>query len=106
VAAHGGRAVLSVPLDNLHEWPRAREALCAAIPDAAVDDRDAGSVTVVGTGAGAGTEALRGVAAELRALGEEPRALLATPIRVTAWCSAARAPDAVRALHRRLVEEA
>jgi hypothetical protein len=24
---------------------------------------------------------------------------------VTAWCSAARAPDAVRTLHRRLVED-
>jgi aspartate kinase len=106
VAAHGGRAVLSIPLDNLHEWPRAREALSAAVPDAAVDDRDAGSVTVVGTGAGAGTEVLRAVAAELHALGEEPRALLATPVRVTAWCTAARAPEAVRALHRRLVERA
>jgi aspartate kinase len=105
VAAHGGRAVLCVPLDNLHEWPRAREALSATVPDAAVDDRDAGSVTVVGTRAGMGTEVLRAVAGELRALGEEPRALVATPIRVTAWCSAARAPEAVRALHRRLVEE-
>ena len=44
--------------------------------------------------------------AAVRAAGEEPRALLATAIRVTAWCSAARAPEAVRTLHRRLVEEA
>jgi hypothetical protein len=43
--------------------------------------------------------------AALREVGEEPRALLATPLRVTAWCAAARAPDAVRLLHRRLVED-
>jgi hypothetical protein len=42
----------------------------------------------------------------LRELGEEPRALWATSLRVTAWCGAPAAPEAVRRLHRRLVEEA
>ncbi len=106
VSAHGGRALAVVPLDNAHEWTAARGELLAAVPDAAVDDRDAGSVSVVGTRAGAGPEVLREVVAAVRAAGEEPRALLATAIRVTAWCSAARAPEAVRTLHRRLVEEA
>jgi len=101
-AGHGGRALLVVPLDNVHEWGRAREALLAAVPDAAVDDRDAGSVSVVGPGAGAAL--LLEVLGALAALGEEPRAAWATSLRVTAWCSAARAPEAVRALHRRLVE--
>jgi aspartate kinase len=106
VVAQGGRALAVVPLDNVHEWPSARAELLAAVPDAAIDDRDAGSVSVVGTRAGAGSEVLRELVAAVRATGEEPRALLATPIRVTAWCSASRAPDAVRALHRRLVDGA
>jgi aspartate kinase len=106
VIAHGGRAVAVVPLDNAHEWPVARGELLAAVPEAAIDDRDAGSVTVVGTRAGVGNEVLREVLAAVRAGGEEPRALLATSIRVTAWCAAARAPEAVRVLHRRLVEGA
>jgi hypothetical protein len=42
--------------------------------------------------------------AALREVGEEPRALVATSLRVTAWCAAARAPDAVRLLHRKLLE--
>ncbi len=104
VMAQGGRAVAVVPLDNAHEWPAARAELAAAVPDAGIDDRDAGSVTVVGTRVGAGPEVLREVLASAREAGEEPRALLATPIRVTAWCTASRAPDLVRALHRRLVE--
>ena len=74
------------------------------MPDAAVDDRDAGSVSVVGARAGAGPGVLLEVLDALREVGEEPRALLATSLRVTAFCSAARAPEAVRVLHRRLVE--
>jgi aspartate kinase len=104
VAAHGGRALAVIPLDNVHEWAAARAELLAAVPDAAVDDRDAGSVSVVGTRAGAGPGVLREVVAAVRAAGEEPRGLVASSIRVTAWCSAGRAPDVVRALHRRLVE--
>ena len=105
VLAPGGRALAVIPLDNVHEWPVARGDLVAAVPDAAVDDRDAGSVTVVGTRAGEGPGVLREVVAAVRAAGEEPRALVASAIRVTAWCAAARAPEAVRTLHRRLVEE-
>jgi aspartate kinase len=105
VAAHGGRALAVIPLDNVHEWASARAELLAAVPDAAVDDRDAGSVSVVGARAGAGPGVLREVLAAVRGAGEEPRAVLATGFRVTAWCSAARAPEAVRVLHRRLVEE-
>jgi aspartate kinase len=104
VAAHGGRALAVIPLDNVHEWAAARAELLAAVPDAAVDDRDAGSVSVVGTRAGAGPGVLREVVAAVRAAGEEPRALVASSIRVTAWCSAGRAPEVVRALHRMLVE--
>jgi aspartate kinase len=104
VAAHGGRALVVVPLDNVHEWGPARAELLAAVPDAAVDDRDAGSVSVVGSRVGAGPGVLREVLSAVRDAGEEPRALLATAIRITAWCSAARTPDAVRALHGRLVE--
>ena len=96
VLAQGGRALLVLPLDNAHEWPAARAGLLAAVPDAAVDDGDAGSVTVVGTRAGAGPGVLREVIAAVRAAGEEPRALLATPIRVTAYCAASKAPEAVR----------
>ncbi|MEI7705222.1 MAG: aspartate kinase [Deltaproteobacteria bacterium] len=106
VAALGGRALLVIPLDNVHEWPAARGDLVAAVPDAAVDDRDAGSVSVVGSRAGAGPGLLLDVVAALREVGEEPRAVLATPLRVTAFCAAARAPDAVRLLHRRLVPTA
>jgi aspartate kinase len=102
--AHGGRALLVLSLDNVHEWGKAREALLAAVPDAAVDDRDAGSVSVVGPGAGAEPGVLREVLGVLQALGEEPRALWATSLRVTAWCGAAAAPEAVRRLHRALVE--
>jgi len=105
VAAHGGRALAVIPLDNVHEWAAARAELLAAVPDAAVDDRDAGSVSVVGTRAGTGPGVLREVLAAMREAGEEPRALLATSVRVTAWCSAGRAPEVVRALHGRLVEE-
>jgi aspartate kinase len=104
VTGHGGRALAVIPLDNVHEWAQARAELLAAVPDAAVDDRDAGSVSVVGTRAGSGMGVLREVLAAMREVGEEPRALLATPVRVTAWCSASRAPEVVRALHRRLVE--
>jgi aspartate kinase len=106
VSAHGGRALAVVSLDNVHEWAAARTELLAAVPDAAIDDRDAGSVSVVGTRAGTGPEILREVVAAVRAAGEEPRALLASAIRVTAWCAAPRAPEVVRALHRKLVEEA
>jgi aspartate kinase len=105
VTAHGGRALVVLPLDNVHGWTAARGELLAAVPDASVDDRDAGSVSVVGSRAGAGPGLLLDVVAALREVGEEPRALLATPLRVTAWCAAARAPDAVRLLHRRLVED-
>jgi hypothetical protein len=72
------------------------------VPDAAVDDRDAGSVSVVG--AGTGQRVLLEVVAAIRAQGEEPRGLLATPLRVTAYCSASKAPEVVRSLHRTLVE--
>ncbi len=105
VLAHGGRALLSLPLDNVHEWRAARAELVGAVPDAAVDDVETGSVSVVGTKAGAGPGVLREVLAALRELGDEPRALLATSLRVTAWCGAAAAPEAVRLLHWRLVEE-
>jgi len=104
--AHDGRALLVLSLDNLHQWGKARADLVAVVPDAAVDDRDAGSVSVVGPGAGAGTGVLRAVLDALRGVGEEPRALWATQLRVTAWCGAAAAPEAVRVLHRRLVEQA
>ena len=67
-----------IPLDNVHEWTAARAELVAAVPDAAVDDRDAGSVSVVGARAGAGAGRLQEVLAAVRAAGEEPRALLAT----------------------------
>ena len=106
VTAQGGRALAVIPLDNVHEWTAARGELVAAVPDAAVDDRDAGSVSVVGARAGAGPGVLLEVVDGLREIGEEPRALLATSLRVTAYCSAARAPEAVRVLHRRLVETA
>jgi len=106
VTAQGGRALAVIPLDNVHEWAAARGELLAALPDAAVDDQDVGSVSVVGALAGAGPGVLEEVLGALREMGEEPRALLATSLRVTAFCSAARAPEAVRVLHRRLVEEA
>jgi aspartate kinase len=106
VTAQGGRALAVLPLDNVHEWAAARGELLAALPDAVVDDQDVGSVSVVGTLAGSGPGVLQEVLGALRELGEEPRALLATSLRVTAFCSAARAPEAVRVLHRRLVEEA
>jgi aspartate kinase len=104
VEAHGGRALLVLSLDNVHEWGRARDGLLAAVPDAAVDDRGVGSVSVVGPGVGAGAGVLGEVLAALTGLGEEPRALWATSLRVTAWCGAAAAPEAVRVLHRALVE--
>ena len=106
VAAHGGRALAVLPLDNVHGWPAVRAELLAAVPDAAVDDQDAGSVTVVGTRVGNGPEVLLAVVDALRGAGQEPRALLASSLRVTAWCAASRAPDVVRALHARLVEQA
>ncbi len=103
VVAQAGRALLVLPLDNVHEWSVARGELLAAVPDAAVDDRDVGSVSVVGARAGAGPGVLLEVLEAVRALGEEPRGLVAGSLRVTAYCSASRAPDAVRALHERLV---
>ncbi len=103
VVAHAGRALLVLPLDNVHEWGAARGELLAAVPDAAVDDRDVGSVSVVGARAGTGPGVLLEVLEAVRALGEEPRGLVAGSLRVTAYCSASRAPDAVRALHERLV---
>jgi aspartate kinase len=103
VTAQGGRALAALSLDNVHDWPVARAELLAAVPDAAVDDREVGSVSVVGTRAGAGPEVLREVMVAVRGAGEEPRALLATSLRVTAWCAAARAPEAVRRLHAALV---
>jgi aspartokinase len=63
-------------------------------------------VSVVGARAGAGAGTVQEVLDALREVGAEPRALLATSLRVTAFCSAARAHEAVRVLHRRLVEEA
>jgi aspartate kinase len=105
VLGHGGRGLLALPLDNVHEWAPARGELLAAVPDAAVDDREVGSVSVVGPRAGSGSGVLREVLAAVRAQGEEPRAVSAGALRVTAWCGAASAPEAVRALHRRLVEE-
>ncbi len=106
VVAQAGRALAVLPLDNVHEWPAVRAELVAAVPDASVDDRDVGSVSVVGAGAGAGQGVLLEVLGAVRALGEEPRGLVATSLRVTAYCSASRAPDAVRALHDRLVSAA
>jgi len=106
VLAHGGRAFLSLPLDNVHDWGAARADLHAAAPGVAVEDTGTASVSVVGTRAGTGPGLLRDVIAAIRDLGEEPRAVLAGPLRVTAWCSAAAAPDAVRTLHARLIETA
>jgi aspartate kinase len=103
VVAQAGRALAVLPLDNVHEWPAVRAELVAAVPDASVDDRDVGSVSVVGAGAGAGQGVLLEVVGAVRALGEEPRGLVATSLRVTAYCSASRAPEAVRALHEKLV---
>jgi len=104
VLAHGGRAFASLPLDNVHDWGAASAELRAGAPQASVEDAGVGSVSVVGTRAGAGPGVLREVLAALRELGEEPRAVLAGPLRVTAWCSSAAAPSAVRLLHARLVE--
>ncbi len=107
VAREGGRATLALSLDNVHGWSAARAELSRALGAClAVEDDGVGSVSVVGNAAGEGDRLRREVERALAEAGSPPRAVLASPLRVTAWCAAAACPDAVRRLHARLVESA
>ena len=107
VARDAGRATLALSLDNVHGWSVARAELAAALgAGLEIDDDGVGSVSVVGSAAGEGDRLRREVERALAEAGSPPRALLASPLRVTAWCAAAACPDVVRRLHARLVENA
>jgi aspartate kinase len=107
VAREGGRVVLALSLDNVHGWSAVRAELSAALgASLTVEDDGVGSVSVVGSRAEGGDEVRREVERALAEAGSPPLALLASPLRVTAWCAAAACPGVVRTLHTRLVEDA
>ncbi|HET6922277.1 MAG TPA: aspartate kinase [Anaeromyxobacteraceae bacterium] len=102
-----GRAHLALQLENVHGWGEIRERLARELSgDLAIADAGVGSVSVVGAACGGSDRIRREVEAALSALGTPPRAVLASPLRVTAYLDAAAAPEAVRRLHARLVESA
>jgi aspartate kinase len=103
IAVPGPRAGLALSLENVHDWPLLRGAL-AAVPGIEIADEGLGAVSVVGTGLSAAHRVLREVTDVLASLGAPPRALFTSPLRVTAYCAAAALKDAVRELHRRLIE--
>jgi aspartate kinase len=103
LARPGSEAGLALSLDDVHGWPRLREALGAAAPELSVSDEGMGAVSVVGTGLGDGHRVLREVLAALSLLGSPPRAVFTSALRVTAFCDARVLPEAARALHARLL---
>jgi aspartate kinase len=105
VVRRGGRATLALSLVDVHGWRAARGELARALGSGlAIEDEGVGSVSVVGRRAGQGDEVRREVERALCEAGAPPMALLASPLRVTAFCAASACSGAVRALHGRLVE--
>jgi aspartate kinase len=89
------RAIVS--LENVHSLPALLEALR---PVAQVEEGLA-QVSVVGTGIGASKEPLDRA---LAALGESPRSILTSPLRLAFLVTRDSAKDAVRRLHAEFVE--
>ncbi|HZZ85569.1 MAG TPA: aspartate kinase [Anaeromyxobacteraceae bacterium] len=97
------RALLALSKENVHGFELLTAELSRALPEARLEAEGLGAVSVVGTGLGASHRVLREVANALAELKASPRALVSTPLRVTAWCDAAVLPLLVRGLHARLV---
>jgi aspartate kinase len=105
VARDGGRVTLVLSLDNVHGWSAASEELARLLrASLAIEDQEVASVSVVGTAAGESDRVRREVERVLAELGEPPRAVFASPLRVTGYGSAGAMPEAVRRLHARLVD--
>lgn len=85
------RADAVLMLDNVPDWPRAREALQAL--DLAVE-RDVGSVSVVGDGIGSDPHRVASIVEAAGAAGHAPLDLYTSPLRVSLVCE----PDHVDAL--------
>ena len=100
VGPAGGTALVS--LLNVPDWAAARRTLLAAVPSLEVTDGLA-VVSVVGDGFGATVEPLTRFVAALRGEGVVPRALVGTPLRLSAVVDAADAVRAQPALHRAFV---
>ncbi|BDG08898.1 aspartate kinase [Anaeromyxobacter paludicola] len=97
------RALLALSKENVHGFQALADELARELPEARLDAEGLGAVSVVGTGLGGSHRVLREVANALAELKAAPRALVATPLRVTAWCDAAALPVLVRGLHVRLI---
>jgi aspartate kinase len=89
------RAIVS--LENVHALP----ALLEALRPLAQVEEGLSQVSVVGTGIGASKEPLDRA---LAALGEPPRAVLTSPLRLAFLVPRDRAKDAVRKLHAEFIE--
>jgi aspartate kinase len=85
-----------VPLENVHALPALLEALSGAQVEQGLSQ-----VSVVGTGIGASYEPLQRA---LRAIGEKPRGVLVSPLRLGFLVPREVAPDVVRKLHAEFIE--
>jgi aspartate kinase len=101
----GAGASLALSLENLHDFSGLRRELMASFGDALELREGIGAVSAIGAGINAGFANLR---AALSALAEVPVECLGvstSSFRISVLTGEACVPDAVRALHRRLVED-
>jgi aspartate kinase len=100
----GAGISMALSLENLHDFPGLRRDLRASFGDALEVREGIGAVSAIGAGINADFSNLR---AGLEALAEVPVACLGVStsrFRISVLTEEARVPDAVRALHRRLLE--
>ena len=100
----GGGASLVLSLENLHDFPALRRDLVARFGDALELREGIAAVSAIGTGINAGFAKLRAALQALEDAGVLSLGVSTSSFRISVLLAEDRVQDAVRALHRRLVE--
>ncbi|HLA79830.1 MAG TPA: aspartate kinase [Vicinamibacteria bacterium] len=106
VHGHGpqARASLVLSLENLHDFPRLRERLRARLGAGLRLTEGLGAVSAIGAGINAGFQNLRKTLGVLAEWGVVPSAVSTSSFRISLLLPEPVLPEAVRRLHRALVE--
>lgn len=99
-----GRAALLLSLENLPEWPRLREDLRSGVAGAVEIEEGVGAVSAIGAGINATPRNLRRAVGVLRPLDTPLLGVSTSSFRISILLAEARLDEAVRALHRALIE--
>ena len=101
----GDRTTLVISRDNLHDEAQLREALRTRLQDRARLVDGLGAVSAVGAGINATYANVRAGSQVLSAMGIAPGGVATSSFRITWMIPRERTADAVRALHRRFIED-